>query len=122
MQPIRNLSFGYKTPLKHLIGICAYTGASLSQSNRSFEHILPHSKGGTNAAANCLITGIAINNERGNMPFFKWLTSHPWVAKNVQNYLDKYRNLSVGGINYVEQVKRTLNREAKGVVTFTARA
>lgn len=111
-------NFGYKSPLKPLIELDAYTGEILKAGNRTFEHIHPHSKGGKNTIANCLITGAPINHERGNMDFSKWLKIKPSVAQNIQNYLDKYRNLVVNGQNYVKAVLPTLNNEAKGVVTF----
>jgi len=114
----QQVGFGYKSPLKALIDLDAYTGKKLSKGQRTFEHILPHSKGGPNTIANCLITGAAINGERGNIPFFKWLQLKPSVIKNIQNYLNKFRGLKVEGKDYVETVKKTLNREARGVVTF----
>jgi len=114
----QQVSFGYKTPLKDLINLDAYTGKILSRGQRTFEHIHPHSKGGPNTIANCLITGAAINGERGNMPFSKWLKIKPSVIKHIQNYLDQFRGLNVNGQNYVETVKQTLNKEAQGVVTF----
>ena len=114
----QQVNFGYSSPLKAIIGLDAYTGKALARHQRTFEHILPHSKGGPNTIANCLITGSAINGERGNMNFDKWLKIKPSVIKNIQNYLDKFRGLQVNGQDYVETVKRTLNKEAKGVVTF----
>jgi len=117
----QQVNFGYKTPLKEIINLDAYTGKALSRGQRTFEHIHPHSKGGQNTIANCLITGSAINGERGNMPFSKWLQQKPSVIKNIQSYLNKFRGLKVEGQDYVETVKKTLNAEAKGIVTFTGK-
>jgi hypothetical protein len=117
-QQPQNVSFGYKSPLKPIIDLDAYTGKKLAKGMRTFEHILPHSKGGPNTIANCLITGAEINGKRGNMPFTQWLKTFPAAIKNIQNYLDKFRGLKVDGQDYVEVVKKTLNREAKGMVVF----
>lgn len=115
---LKQVNFGYKSPLKPIIDTDAYTGKLLSRRERTFEHIHPHSQGGPNSISNCLITGAKINGERGNMPFYRWLKIKPGVIKNIQNYLNKYRGLMVEGQNYVEVVKRTLNKEARGVVVF----
>jgi len=117
----QQIPFGYKSPLKDIVSLDAYTGKILSRRQRTFEHILPHSKGGPNTISNCLITGAAINGERGNMPFSKWLKKKPGVIQNIQNYLNQLRGLIVNGQDYVETVKKTLNREAQGVVTFTGK-
>ena len=114
-----SLSFGYKSPLKDIVNLCAYTGKILPKSQRTLEHIKPHSKGGASSLANYLVTDGPINWQRGSMRFDRWLKSMPEVAKNIQNYLNNLRGLKVSGTDYVEEVKKTLNREARGVVAFS---
>ncbi|OGI02695.1 MAG: hypothetical protein A2Y25_11130 [Candidatus Melainabacteria bacterium GWF2_37_15] len=113
-----SLGFGYKSPLKDIVDICAYTGKKLSRRERTVEHIKPHSRGGSNSLKNYLITAGPINMKRGNMRFDKWLKNMPEVVENIQKYLDKSRGLKINEKNYVEEVKVTLNREARGVVVF----
>ena len=96
----------------------AYTGELLARGKRTFEHILPHSKGGPNTLGNCLITGAKINGERANMSLTEWFTKKPSVIQHIQDYLNELRGLKVGGVDYVETVKKTLNREAHGMVVF----
>jgi len=112
------VDFGRKSPLKKVVNICAYTGEKLVKKARTIEHIKPRSAGGHSNASNYLITGEAANQARGNMRFDRWIKKHPEGAQNIQNYLNKFRGIQVKGEDYVEEVKNTLNREARGVVTF----
>lgn len=114
----QQVSFGYCPQLKNLVSIDAYTGATLSRSERTIEHIKPHSKGGSNNINNYLIVGNDINECRKNKRFDKWIKVRPNIVKNIQEYLNKLRGLKVDGMDYVEEVKKTLNTEARGVVTF----
>lgn len=116
------LSFGYKSPVKKIAQYCAYTGKKFGGNLKpTFEHILPHSKGGRNSIANCLATTAASNHARGNMRFDKWLKKNPSVIKFIQDYLNKMRGIKINGKDYVETVKKTLNREARGLVAFTGK-
>ncbi len=113
------LSFGYSSPVKKIAKICAYTGKEFGKSLRpTFEHILPHSKGGANGIANCLATTATSNHARGNMRFDKWLRLNPGVTGHIQNYLNNMRGIKIDDTDYVEAVKKTLNREARGVAAF----
>ncbi len=115
------INFGYKSPLKDVVDVCAYTGKKLTRKARTLEHIHPHSRGGVNFISNYLIAEAPINRARGNMRFDKWLRKKPEVIGHIQDYLNKFRGLKVHGRDYVETVKHTLNREARGVVTFSGR-
>lgn len=117
MDPTK-VSFGYKSPIKDIMDTCAYTGKKIPRKLRSVEHIKPKSKGGPNKLENYLMVERNINSERSNTPFHKWLKEKPNVVKHIQNFLNKYRGKIVEGKNYVEEVKKTLNKEAKGAVTF----
>jgi CRISPR/Cas system Type II protein with McrA/HNH and RuvC-like nuclease domain len=113
------LSFGYRSPVKKIARYCAYTGKKFTKNLKpTFEHIKPHSKGGQNSIDNCLATTAKSNHLRGNQRFDKWLQENPEVAKNIQAYLDKMRGTKIEGKDYVEAVKKTLNREARGLVSF----
>lgn len=113
------VSFGYKSPVKKIAKYGAYTGKKFTEKIRpTFEHILPHSKGGPTSIANCLATTAKSNNARGNMRFDKWLKKMPSVIKNIQKYLNRMRGIKIKGIDYVKVVKKTLNREARGVAVF----
>jgi hypothetical protein len=116
--PVKRPVFGYSSPLKALVNLDAYTGKILKKGQISVEHIKPHSKGGANNLANYLIVGRDINSKRGNQDFREWIKQNPFVVPHIQEYLNKYRELKVDGVDYVQTVKKTLNKEAKGVVTF----
>lgn len=123
----KRLKFGYRSKLKKLIALDAYTGEALPHYNktaqkkfaRSVDHILPHSKGGKNTDANYLVTSISTNAKRGNQDFDEWLKDNPGTAEHIQEYLDLNRGLKRHkGKDYVESVKENLNREAKGFFHF----
>lgn len=84
----------------------------------TLEHIKPHSKGGVNSASNYLAIHAKCNEERGNIAFDTYLRTHRYVINNIQANLNKLRGKIIGGIDYVPEVIKTLNREAKGVVSF----
>ena len=115
-----NISFGYKSPIKKIAKHCAYTAKSFSESEpATFEHIIPHCKANSsNGIENCLAVTKDINHTRGSMPFNKWLNLFPVTRENIQAYLDEMRGTIVNGKDYVESVKETLNKEAKGVTIF----
>lgn len=93
----------------------------LKKNQKSIEHIVPHSKKGPNTISNYLVVDKKINEVRGCMLFVRWLETFPEAIKNIQVYLDKYKELMVEDINYVNMVKPTLNKEAKGLITFTGK-
>lgn len=114
-----DVDFGYRSPIKSIAKHCAYTGEEFTKKKKAtFEHIVPHSMNGKNDISNMLATTSDSNSRRGNMPFDLWIKQNPEVAVNIQNYLKEMRKLESGKINYVEVVKPTLNKEARGVVTF----
>lgn len=115
---LMELGFCGGNSVKNVINTCAYTGRELARRARTFEHILPKSKGGTYDISNGLVTAAPVNHARGNIPLSKWFKMHPDMARNVQKYLDKYRGIKIMGRDYVEEVKRTLNDRAAGVVSF----
>lgn len=113
------MSFGYSSPVKKLANYCAYTGKRFTRTVKpTFEHIKPHSKGGPNGIENCIAVTEKINSARGNMRFDKWLKVFPEAVDNIQSYLNKMRGIKIDNRDYVETVKKTLNREARGYVTF----
>jgi len=116
---VNNISFGYRSPIKRIAKHCAYTGEPFSESNpATFEHIVPKSNGGRASLKNCLAVTAEANQARANMPFKRWISTFPGCVKNIQNYLNEMRGTIVNGRDYVEAVKKTLNKQAKGIVVF----
>lgn len=113
------VSFGYKSPIKNIAKRCAYYGTLFTNKNKAtFEHIKCHSVGGKTNLANCLACTSEANGHRGNTRFDLWLKQNSWIIENIQNYLDELRGIKVEGKDYVKEVTKTLNQEARGVVTF----
>jgi 5-methylcytosine-specific restriction endonuclease McrA len=52
---------------------CIYCGIPLTEQNATADHIIPVSKGGNNAQVNLVATCFECNNERGDMPFRKYM-------------------------------------------------
>ena len=101
---------------------CAYTGDRFTEENPpSYEHIRPRSKRGTKRLSNGLVVTQDANARRGDTPFPDWLRENPGTADHIQDYLDEMRGTRFGDKDYVEAVKPTLNREARGVAHFSGR-
>ena len=121
----QRVGFHCRKSLREAVDICAYTGKKLLLEERTVEHIKPlhpargwKKEPGINNMNNLLITGHEINDERRNRPFYEWVRSRPDVVKNIQNYLDRLRGIIINNRDYVEEVKNTLNYEARGIVVF----
>lgn len=119
---IKSTSFGIsKEKFRSLFNTDAYTGLTLARKNKSVEHIRPVSKGGIDSFDNYLPVHKQVNADRGNMPLYKWFEIMKDAPKNIQKFLDRNRGLKIDGKDYVEAVKKTLNREARGFVSFRGR-
>ncbi len=117
-----NTSFGYKSPVKKIAKMCAYTNKPFTKNKpATYEHIRPHCKGGPTRDNNMLAVLGEKNQERGALPFDVFLKENPEVPNNIQKYLDDLRGTIINGMDYVKEVCITLNREAKGLFTFKGR-
>jgi len=107
--------------LRNTVNLCAYTGKILANSEKSLEHVYPRSKmagGDIWDIGNLMVTGKKANTHRDDIPFKIFLMKNPEAIENIVKYLNKYKNLEINGIKYVQRLMRTLNREAVGVVRF----
>ncbi len=46
---------------------CSYCGCDVDLSNSSLDHVVPRSKGGSNARSNLVLSCVACNQRKGNM-------------------------------------------------------
>lgn len=116
---ISNINFSYRSKIKSIAPICAYGGEKFTKRNPStYEHLVPHSKGGPTKDSNCLAVTHNWNQLRGNMDFIDFINKFPIVIKNIQKYLDIMRGIDP---EYTESVKRTINNECHGEVVFKGR-
>lgn len=82
----------------------ASTGASVPNSNATFEHLIPKSKGGTRVAINGIIVCNKCNHTRGPMDWVKWIEKlqppkKEWLiakyAAAVMHYQNENRKIKV---------------------------
>lgn len=105
-----NIPFiGCKDLLKE-VDIDFYTGKFVPKKFRSTEHIKPKSKGGRNNILNYAMSDRQINSERGNMSLDKWIKIHPDYLQNMKNYVKKYWNIKILGVNHGEEVNNTVKK------------
>ena len=55
--------------------VCAYTRQEMDRADASAEHIIPLSSGGNNSVWNICVACAELNNNRGNMNFWKYWRS-----------------------------------------------
>lgn len=107
---IFNVSFIGCKELMREIDTDFYTGRFVPEKFRSTEHIKPKSKGGGNNILNYAMSDREVNSERGNMPLEKWIKIHPDYLQNMKNYVKKYWNIKILGVNHGEEVNNTVRR------------
>lgn len=97
----------------------------------SIEHLTPHSqkeemeKRGidVNDLGNFVPVGKKLNKERGHIPLKEWFRRHPDYFQNAHEALKEYEKVdspSINGKKWVEDIKKTLNREM-GYLAFTGK-
>lgn len=99
-EAIQKVAFGggYSSKLKNIkeLAVCAYTNRALDKGDVSqafqvsVEHLLPHSKGGTDEDTNFVIAASRPNMKRGNMPLLPYLKGwdcKEWSAELNQQFL-----------------------------------
>ncbi len=53
---------------------CLYCNCKLNENNATSDHIIPISKGGNNCKLNLVVCCVKCNNERGDLPFYRYLS------------------------------------------------
>lgn len=93
-------------------------------STGTFEHLLPHSKGGTVELKNGLCVCGKCNNSRGNMPFEDLIDLRPEIKNNIGKHLQlinsiikKHNMITLDG--YIQEVTNTIKELSGGRVDFT---
>lgn len=85
-------------------------GGELTKSNVTDEHILPKSKGGTNAKGNIALAVNVNNWKRGSEPIEKFLT-----VGMLRDYCLQFKGIRCNGFNGDEYVRK-LREVIKGLV------
>lgn len=105
---ILQISFTGCKPLIKAVDTDFYTGEFVPERYRSVEHILPKSKGGKNNISNYAMTSSDINGKRGNMSLTDWILRYPIFLNNMKNYVNKYFNTEIKGVEHGKEVAKTI--------------
>lgn len=83
---------------------CCYCNQQLTQDNATMEHIVPKSKGGVFNTSNLTVSCANCNNNRGNKPFFDYLSKFNLPKSKISKYKKLYfNNLKIKVLNIAKQ-------------------
>lgn len=108
-----NISFGYSSPLKTLFKkgklptvTKGFYGGTLTKSNVSLEHLIPHSYGGKTDLSNLVLATKENNSRRSNLPIKAFIN-----VQQVREYLEQFSGVLIGnlrGEDYIKKIIKTL--------------
>lgn len=115
IQPVKTISFGYKSIVKTLykngalpsVKVDIY-GQKLTPANVTLEHIIPKSKKGASSLKNYALATAKANQERSSDPLLKHTT-----IENIKAYLEQFKGIKkpqFNGDEYIKGVTNTLRR------------
>lgn len=116
-----NFSFNFcsKKTFKKMFDKCAYSGEGFAPyDTRTIEHIIPVIKGGENEYSNYLVVRRSWNMDRSDKPLDEFIKENPEVKENIINAVNSKEGQIIEGINWSEEVKKTLLK-AIGYDIFT---
>lgn len=106
-------SFGSKKSFKKLFDKCAYSGGQFEhRDTRTIEHIIPVINGGVNDYSNYLVVRKSWNEKRSSTPLDVFIKENPQVQKNIIETVESMEGKIIEGINWAEEVKKTLIKAA----------
>ena len=104
-----NFTFGTKRTFKKLFEKCTYSGEQFEQHDtRTIEHIIPQSEGGKDEYSNYLVVKRTWNQRRSSIPLDTFILNNPQVEKNIIDTINSMEGKNIEGINWSEEVKKTL--------------
>ena len=107
-----NPSFQSKRTFKRLFDKCAYSGEAFeNKDTRTLEHIKPASLGGTNEISNFLVVKRSWNMKRSSFPLDEFIKNNPNVRKNIIKSVNSMEGKIIDGINWSEEVRKTLKEQ-----------
>ena len=101
--------FGSKKTFKKMFDKCAYSGEGFAPyDTRTIEHIIPVVKGGENEFSNYLVVRRSWNMDRSDKPLDEFIKENPEVQENIITAVNSKEGQIIEGINWSEEVKKTL--------------
>ena len=101
--------FGSKKTFKKMFDKCAYSGEGFAPyDTRTIEHIIPVVKGGENEFSNYLVVRRSWNMGRSDKPLDEFIKENPEVKENIITAVNSKEGQIIEGINWSEEVKKTL--------------
>ena len=89
-------------------------GHKLTKKNRSVEHIIPKSKGGTLANDNVALSDRMANMQRGNRPIEEFVTHQMWI--DYLRQFIKVKNKFIDGMEYIKGLCKKFKIDIKEVL------
>ncbi len=106
------ISFGAYKKFKKMFSTCAYSGETFVPGDtKTLEHIVPKVRGGQRDLVNLIVVKRSWNSLRSDMPLGEFIDKYPQVQKNILNTLDSLKGTIINGINWADEVKKTLFKE-----------
>lgn len=106
------ITFGTRRQFKRLFKTCSYSGEEFEpHDTKTIEHIKPLSEGGKNDYSNYLVVKRSWNSKRSSQPLGEFIREHPEVEKNIRSAVISQEGKTIEGINWAEEVKKTLTEE-----------
>ena len=104
-----NCLFGSRKQFKRMFDKCSYSNEPFYPWDTStIEHIIPESCGGQDDYANYLVVKRSWNMERSSTPLDEFILQYPEVKENIKNAVKSKEGQIIEGINWAEEVKKTL--------------
>ena len=110
----KNTTFGTFKQFKRMFKTCSYSGQQFEQGDtKTLEHIVPEIRGGEKKLSNLIVVKRSINSKRSAIPLGEFMNKHPEVQENILRTLEELKGKIIDGINWAQEVRKTLYKETK---------
>lgn len=109
-----NINFGSYKQFKKMFSTCSYSGQQFEpRDTKTLEHIVPEIRGGKKELSNLIVVKRSINGLRSDTNLAEFIDKYPSVQENILRTLESLKGKIIDGINWAEEVKKTLYQETK---------
>ena len=105
-------NFGTRKQFKRLFKVCAYSGEPFEpHDTKTLEHIFPEIEGGKKELPNLIVVKRSWNCLRSAYKLSDFIAKYPQVEENIRKTVKSLEGIIIDGINWAEEVKKTLLQE-----------